>query len=622
MSDQRLALIVAVDQYEDPELRRLTAPGADADSLVEVLGAPELGGFDVDVLRNASSWAISQRVDELLANRKPSDLVLLHFSCHGLKDDSGQLYLAAANTAPGRLASTAVEATWISRLMQRSRAQRIVLLLDCCYGGAFERGVIARASGDVDVGDQFRQGPAGEGRGRAVITASTAMEYAFEGPGLADGAASPSAFTGAVVAGIRTGEADRNQDGRISLDELYEYVYDQVRRRSPQQTPSKWEFGTRGDLYVARNPQRRITPGRLPQELLDLMEHPTATARLAAVDELAGLARGTNLPRAAAARLALGQFVDDDSHRVSVSAAEALQRTEVRLTTSTADFGTVPLGRETLIVAIGVEGGPLALASSVTTTDSAVSARIDADRLRVAWIPEKLGSVDAMVTLAGPAGTASLHVVGQAAEGRRRPDELVQEGPPSPAETPVREPQPPAAPAIDTSTLSDQWASDIRRPRDLKAYFDDGRVAEERGDWAGAVSAFERVVAVDPRYRDAIARLDHARAAKRQLTSADRRWRWLHSIWILGPLLGCGFVTWASFLYIGIRARHRPWIMAAALYAIAAVFILAVIQTSKDNRRPIDAVASILLVLTWAGGFVHALIVNGQYQKVIGSRDT
>ena len=41
--------------------------------------------------------------------------------------------------------------------------------------------MIARAAGGVDVGDQFRQRQLGEGRGRVVITASTAMEYAFEG---------------------------------------------------------------------------------------------------------------------------------------------------------------------------------------------------------------------------------------------------------------------------------------------------------------------------------------------------------------------------------------------------------------------------------------------------------
>ena len=76
----------------------------------------------------------------MLTERQPADLVLLHFSCHGLKDDAGELYLAATNTVPNRLASTAVDSVLVNRLMRRSRARRVVLLLDCCYGGAFERG--------------------------------------------------------------------------------------------------------------------------------------------------------------------------------------------------------------------------------------------------------------------------------------------------------------------------------------------------------------------------------------------------------------------------------------------------------------------------------------------------
>ena len=261
MSDRRLALVVAVDRYDHPALHQLAAPSADADALAEVLGDPELGDFEVDVVHNPTSWETAERVERMLADRRTTDLVLLHFSCHGLKDDSGELYLAATNTRPDLLGSTAVDAAWVNRFMQRSRARSVVLLLDCCYGGAFERGVIARAGGDVDVGDQFGQREIGGGRGRVVITASTAMEYAFEGARLTgDTPAAPSIFTGALVEGIRTGDADRDQDGHVALSELYDYVYDRVREQTPNQTPSKWEFGLRGDLYVARNPHRRVRP--------------------------------------------------------------------------------------------------------------------------------------------------------------------------------------------------------------------------------------------------------------------------------------------------------------------------------------------------------------------------
>jgi len=101
------------------------------------------------------------------------------------------------------------------------------------------------------------------------------MEYAFEGDQLATGGRpGPSVFTGALVDGIRTGAADRDQDGQVSLDELYDYVHDAVQPRTPNQTPSRWEFDMQGDLVIARNPRRRIVPAALPRELLDLVEHP------------------------------------------------------------------------------------------------------------------------------------------------------------------------------------------------------------------------------------------------------------------------------------------------------------------------------------------------------------
>ena len=410
MGGRRLALVITVDRYDNPGLGELAAPAADAQALAEVLGDPDLGGFELEFLHNPTSWRTNERVEGLLADRQPADLVLLHFSCHGLKDVNGELYLATTNTVPERLASTAVESAWINRVMQRSRAQRVVLLLDCCYGGAFERGVLVRSGGDIDVGDQFRPDHLGESRGRVVITASTAMEYAFEGSQISGGtSAGPSVFTGALVDGIRTGRADRDRDGFVGLDELYDYVYDRVKHYAPQQTPCKWEFGLRGELYVARNPNRTVTPVGLPQELLDLLGHPTPGARLAAVTELAGLAAGSQLARAAAARLALQDLVEDDSRRVSTSAAGALHDTAVHLPESDVSLECTFGDPTRLVAEVPVEGPPLALASTVVTSGNGLRARIEAGALRISW---SAGAAwrDGTVTLSGPAGEAQLRV--------------------------------------------------------------------------------------------------------------------------------------------------------------------------------------------------------------------
>ena len=271
MPGRRLALIVAIDEYDDAGLHTLRAPADDAEALAEVLGDSEVGAFEVTTLRNETHWTISQRVEELLGEARLDDFVVLHFSCHGIKDDTGELYLAAKNTRPSLLATTAVEATLINRLIRRSRSQRIVLLLDCCFGGAFERGMTARSTTAVNVADQFQQHDQdlGGGRGRVVITASSATEFAFEGSDLADsGSPRPSVFTGALVEGLKSGAADRDNDGKFSLGEVYDYVFDRVRGVSPNQTPSKFEYGVEGDFVLARNPNWTVTPGSIPPKLL------------------------------------------------------------------------------------------------------------------------------------------------------------------------------------------------------------------------------------------------------------------------------------------------------------------------------------------------------------------
>jgi hypothetical protein len=315
----RSAPIVASDDYTDPGLRQLRAPASDAEALAGVLRDPNIGGFQVRTLLNQPAYEVNEAVEEFFADRRPDDLLLLHVSCHGVKDEGGELYFATANTKLRRLAATAVAAEFVNRRMSRSRSRRVVLLLDCCYAGAFERGMTARAGTGVGIEEQFG------GRGRAVITASSAMEYAFEGDELADShELAPSVFTSALVEGLETGEADRDQDGMVGLDELYEYVYDRVRAATPNQTPGKWTYGVQGDLYIAHRARPVTTPAPLPPELQEAVDHPLTAVRAGAVQELQRLLQSRHAGLALAARLTLERLAEDDSRKVSAAATAAL----------------------------------------------------------------------------------------------------------------------------------------------------------------------------------------------------------------------------------------------------------------------------------------------------------
>ena len=250
---QRLALIVASNQYTDRTFQQLVAPGHDAADLARVLEDPTIGNFEVKRLINRPDAEVRHEIEVFFKRCKRDDLLLLYFSCHGIKDDDGRLYFVTTNTEHGLYLSTAVPAIFVNDAMNASRSRWQVLILDCCYGGAFARGMVTKAGESVDIRDRF------EGRGRIVLTASNAIQYAFQGDGVI-GKGSRSVFTHCLVQGIETGEADRNRDGRISVDELYGYVYARMADKAYQQTPCKWAFDLQGDILIAHSPLGKRKP--------------------------------------------------------------------------------------------------------------------------------------------------------------------------------------------------------------------------------------------------------------------------------------------------------------------------------------------------------------------------
>ncbi|HET9258067.1 MAG TPA: ABC transporter substrate-binding protein [Pseudonocardiaceae bacterium] len=234
-----------------------------------MLADPSIGGFTVDTAFNRSATAVREQIEGFFADRKPDDLLLLYFSCHGVLDSRGRLSFVAADTKKERLDATGISARWVAEQMNQSRSQCIVLLLDCCYSGAFSGGLRRRSAGVEEISEQLG------GRGRVVITASDKLEYAYG-----------SEFTNAVVRGLETGAADLDGDGRVAVGELYQYVYDHVRLKNPGQTPTMSADGMRGQLYLATNPQ---AASPLPDILRRALESQELWERLWAIDGLTRL---------------------------------------------------------------------------------------------------------------------------------------------------------------------------------------------------------------------------------------------------------------------------------------------------------------------------------------------
>jgi uncharacterized caspase-like protein len=369
MDGRRRALIVANGEYDNEGLSHLRSPAADAAALADVLGDPDIGRFDVVVVQDEPAHAVQGHIEELFSESKADDLLLLHLSCHGLKSDSGELFFAMRNTRPDRLASSAVPADFVQRCIRGSRARSVVLLLDCCYGGAYGRGVAVRASGEAKILDNFPQQLLGSGRGRAVITASSAIEYAFEGDRLADEQAlEPSVFTSALVRGLRTGEADRDEDGQVSLNELYDYVFDRVREKNPHQTPSR-DIEMQGELYLARSQRRRVKAAPMPPDLEAAIHDANMYSRIGAIGELRARLLSENLPAAAGAHEALVEMAGTDIGHVAELAEAAAREAAVHTDIESVHLPAVPTGAPSPHATVRLLGPPLARVCTPVVSD-------------------------------------------------------------------------------------------------------------------------------------------------------------------------------------------------------------------------------------------------------------
>ncbi len=317
---EKVALIVATSEYEDAALRQLVAPAQDAESLARVLGDPAIGGFHVRKLVNELSYMVNLEIEAFCDNRKRDDLLLLYFSGHGIKDVDGQIYFATVDTQlvnQNVRRATAVGAHFINQVMSRSRSRRQILLLDCCYSGAFMEGMLTKGGKRVGVGEHF------EGQGRVVLTASDALQYSFEG-GRVQGESACSVFTHMLVRGLETGEADLDRDGMYSLDEVYDYVYARVSDEQSEQKPMKMGY-VEGKIFIGSNP--RPQPATLAPELLESLEDRRPWVRRGSVHELEKLLATHNKGLVLAVQDALTTLAKkDDSLNVRTAAEECLAR--------------------------------------------------------------------------------------------------------------------------------------------------------------------------------------------------------------------------------------------------------------------------------------------------------
>jgi hypothetical protein len=123
--------------------------------------------------------------------------------------------------------ATALDAEFILSRLRQTPCRRNILLIDACHSGAF-------FNNNRGIPD-----------GLCAITACGAQQMCQDTP---DG----GVFTLALVAGLQGAAADADGDGRVSVDELHDFVKERLRSGDNPQTPQKWVWNLPEPIYMTQ----------------------------------------------------------------------------------------------------------------------------------------------------------------------------------------------------------------------------------------------------------------------------------------------------------------------------------------------------------------------------------
>jgi formylglycine-generating enzyme required for sulfatase activity/uncharacterized caspase-like protein len=323
----RYALLIGVSEFVDTRLARLNAPINDVIKLKGILEDTSRGGFDsVGLSPNEDFLAVRDRLSRFYHERAPDDLLLLYYSGHGILGRGNRLFLATSGSDVDAPRARSISANEIREFIEECRAQRQIVVLDCCHSGAFAGGSMAGAPPPAVTSDTF----ASASMGLYVLTAADTLQYAWDGAELRLGDQAVdklSLFTSWLVEGLENGEAAPDEE-QITIDALYQYLFRRARSEGAPSTPQRFVREGVGDLVVSANPL--AGSARLDPKIVAALGARQYLTRLGAVHLLSRqIAEGSVLAARGARRLLerrLEMERDRDVHRAierALAGAEA-----------------------------------------------------------------------------------------------------------------------------------------------------------------------------------------------------------------------------------------------------------------------------------------------------------
>ena len=239
-------LVIGISQYSKlPGGQQLLDAENDARAFANVLQARsniDLKNMWLMIGPAATQTAIKTGLGSWLARQSSEqDTVYIFFSGHAVVDrEFGAPYWLAYDSDPKNVDATAISLDDLKHSLGRVKAGRIIIIQDSIRRDFFDpasNGPADTASLERGLGELAKSRP-----GLTCLVASGPGEFSREGRRWSD----LGVFTKMLVDGL-SGRADRNKDGIVTTDELFDWLSERI----PQETSQKQHPWRTQDNYVA-----------------------------------------------------------------------------------------------------------------------------------------------------------------------------------------------------------------------------------------------------------------------------------------------------------------------------------------------------------------------------------
>jgi hypothetical protein len=248
------AVVIGIGKYQDDRIPKLKYTTVDAEEIYKILTDPHYGNFPENQVKllideHATYNNIKSAIGTWLKrNTRKNDTVIIFFAGHGAPEDE-KTYWVTYNANIDDLYGTALSNDEIADMIDRVEAKKMVAFLDSCYSAATVNRTDKKRSIMI-VKDPFLKF---KGKGRVIITSSDGKEQSVEIDKFGHGV-----FTYFLLKALK-GDADKNSDGYIELDEVWDYVKyrvtDTARKYGSTQTPILDGSYSAG-IVLSKHPER------------------------------------------------------------------------------------------------------------------------------------------------------------------------------------------------------------------------------------------------------------------------------------------------------------------------------------------------------------------------------